>query len=84
MQLKVELGEEFNCTSDFWAKISTIKLTREVNNVTAVDCPRMFRKDEGVCWVKERVEANASDAIREVVLLPLQDDLQDTNCICPE
>ena len=84
MQLENQLGNGFQCTPAFWAKMSTIKLIRELNEFTSTDCDGMSMKNEVHCWIKERLPMgnDASNAIQEVVMQPREDKLQRANCTC--
>lgn len=87
MQIQTMIGDTFNCTPEFWAKISTIKIAEELNAyVTALgrelDIPfsRGSRQTQSLCWVKERVAVDASNATQAVILQPLKDSLQIVEC----
>lgn len=82
MQLETQFGKEFQCTPAFWAKMSTRKLTRELNKSTVTDCKGMSFHDDVLCWIKERLDVDASDVIQDVITLPLQDQLLKINCTC--
>lgn len=83
MQVQTMVGEGFTCTPEFWAKISTIKIAEELSDyLTTLDVcySEGSRQVQSLCWVKERVATNASNATEAVVVQPLKLMLQRITC----
>ena len=81
------IGESLTCTPEFWAKISTIKVAEEMNAYLTmlgrnlgISFSSGSRQTQSLCWVKERVAINASNATETEIIQPLKCILPNITC----